>query len=553
MMAMNDKIADGAASTAGGGPAASGTVVAASGGSAAGEATSAAVSAASGGHEANNETPAQIGEVAAVRREKLRELRESGNDPFREVAYDVTHGSAHIIANFDSMENEPVRIAGRLMSKRGMGKAGFGDVQDRSGRIQIYVRQDSVGEQNYDEYKKYDVGDIVGVAGEVFRTKKGEISIHVSKIKLLAKSLLPLPEKYHGLRDPDLRYRQRYVDLIVNDNVRAAFDMRCRVIRAIRRFLDDRGFLEVETPLLYTLQGGATARPFVTHHNTLDIDLFLRVAPELFLKRLIVGGLERVYEIGRCFRNEGMDVKHNPEFTILELYRAYTDYRGMMDLTEELISTVVLEVTGGHTVNWQGTEINLGRPWRKLTMEEAVLECTGIDFAPPADRRPAAPKILGAVKAYFAAHGIAVQVDDSHSIGELLNLVFEECVEPTLIQPTIIYDYPVEISPFAKRKPGRPELTERFELFITGCEFANAFTELNDPDDQRARLQEQARLREAGDDEANMLDDDYVRALEYGMPPTGGLGVGVDRLVMLVADCYSIRDVLLFPTMKPIT
>ena len=511
---------------------------------------------------ADDISPSQIGEVTAVRREKLQELRDAGRDPFGEKSFDKTHSTADIIAGFDRMDGLTARIAGRLMSKRGMGKAGFGDVLDRDGRIQIYVRMDEIGEQNYEDYKKYDIGDIVGVAGQVFKTHKGEISIRVTEITLLAKSLLPLPEKFHGLRDPDLRYRQRYVDLIVNENVRGAFITRNRIIKGIRRFLDERDFLEVETPLLNSIQGGATARPFTTHHNTLGIDLFLRIAPELFLKRLIVGGLEKVYEIGRCFRNEGMDVKHNPEFTIMELYQAYTDYKGIMELTEALIKSIATEIAGGNSVVWQDIEINLGQPWEKMTMEEAVLARTGIDFAAAAAAEAGAEAVAaaanasnislrGAIAAYFDANGITAHADARLTRGELLNLVFEECVESTLVQPTFVYDYPVEISPFAKRKPGRPDLTERFELFITGTEFANAFTELNDPDDQRARLQDQVKRREAGDEEANMLDDDYLRALEYGMPPTGGLGVGVDRLVMLLTDCYSIRDVLLFPTMKP--
>jgi lysyl-tRNA synthetase class 2 len=502
--------------------------------------------------DAGDNTVMQIGEETAMRREKLRELRESGNDPFLVKSYDTTHSTSQIIAGFDDMDGSEARIAGRLMSKRGMGKAGFGDVRDRDGKIQIYVRRDIVGEQSHEEYKRFDVGDIVGVAGTVFKTNKGEISIKATEIVLLAKSLLPLPEKFHGLRDPDLRYRQRYVDLIVNEGIRDAFIMRSRIIRAMREFLDEKGFLEVETPLLCTVQSGATARPFLTHHNALGIDLFLRIAPELFLKRLIVGGLERVYEIGRCFRNEGMDVKHNPEFTMLELYQAYTDYNGVMDLTENLVVSVANEVTGGHTATWQGVEINLERPWKRLTMEGAVLERTGMDFAGFHKNSVPAADIADTVNEYYKANGVASFASGKLSRGELLNHVFEECVEDTLIQPTFIYDYPIEISPFAKRKPGRPDLTERFELFIKGGEFANAFTELHDPDDQRGRLLDQVKRREAGDEEANMLDDDYLRALEHGMPPAGGLGIGVDRLVMLLTDYYSIRDVMFFPTMKPL-
>ena len=482
------------------------------------------------------------------RRDKLRELREAGLDPFMETSYEINHSSADIVADFKRFENAHVRIAGRIMLKRGMGKAGFAHIQDQEGKIQIYVRLDEVGEQRYEEYKKYDVGDIIGVEGTVFRTHMGEISVRASGVTLLSKSLSPLPEKYHGLRDTDLRYRQRYVDLIMNEDVRGVFVCRSRIIQALRRFLDAKGFLEVETPLLNSVQSGATARPFITHHNTLDIDLFLRIAPELYLKRLIVGGFEKVYEIGRMFRNEGMDVTHNPEFTMLELYQAYTDYHGIMELTEEMISGVAIEISGGAVVKWQERDIDLKRPWRRMTMEGAVLERTGIDFASYED--PGAGGDLSALRSAVKNLGVGDDVD-ALSWGGLLNFVFEECVEKTLIQPVFIYDYPIEISPFAKRKPGRPGLTERFELFINGYEFSNAFTELNDPDDQRARFIAQVKRREAGDEEANMLDEDYIRALEYGMPPTGGLGVGVDRLVMLLANCYSIRDVLLFPTMRP--
>ncbi|NLK86188.1 MAG: lysine--tRNA ligase [Clostridiaceae bacterium] len=483
----------------------------------------------------------ELNEILKVRRLKLQELQQNQKDPFKIIKYDVTHNSKEIIDNFESMEGAHVSAAGRLMSKRGMGKASFCDLQDREGRIQLYVKIDDVGAEVYEDFKKFDIGDIVGVEGTVFRTHKGEISIKTDKIILLAKSLQPLPEKWHGLKDVDLRYRQRYVDLIVNPDVRKTFVMRSRIIKEIRRFLDDRGFLEVDTPILNTIHGGANAKPFVTHHNTLDMDLFLRIAPELYLKRLIVGGLEKVYEMGRMFRNEGMSIKHNPEFTMMEVYEAYNDYKGMMELTENLISSVAQEVLGTAKVMYQGQEIDLTAPWNRMTMREAVLKYSGVDF----------DLITTDEEAREAARAKGLHVDNKLSKGEVMNLMFEELAEEHLIQPTFIMDYPVEISPLTKRKPDRPELTERFELFITGREMANAYSELNDPIDQKERFLQQVSRRESGDEEANMMDDDYVNALEYGMPPTGGLGIGVDRLIMLLTDSYSIRDILLFPTMKP--
>ena len=482
-----------------------------------------------------------LNEVLRVRRLKLQELQQNGKDPFKIVKYDVTHNSKQLIDNFETFDGVHVSVAGRLMSKRGMGKASFCDVQDRDGKIQIYVRIDGIGEEAYEEFKKFDIGDMVGVHGTVFKTHKGEISVKADNVLLLAKSLQPLPEKWHGLKDVDLRYRQRYVDLIINPEVKNTFIARSRIMKGIRRYLDDRGFLEVDTPMLNTIQGGATAKPFVTHHNTLDIDLFLRIAPELYLKRLIVGGLEKVYEMGRMFRNEGMSIKHNPEFTMMEVYEAYNDYKGMMELTESLISTVAKEVLDTTRVTYQGQEIDLTPPWNRMTMREAVLSHSGIDF----------DKLGSDEEARNAARNLKLHVDDKLSKGEVMNLMFEELVEEHLIQPTFIMDYPVEISPLTKRKPDRPELTERFELFITGREMANAYTELNDPVDQKERFMKQVMKRESGDDEASMMDDDYVNALEYGMPPTGGLGMGIDRLIMLLTDSYSIRDILLFPTMKP--
>lgn len=480
-------------------------------------------------------------EILKVRRLKLKELRQSGKDPFKIIKYETTHHSIDIIDGFERLEGTSVSVAGRLMSKRGMGKASFCDLQDRDGKIQLYVKIDEVGGEAYDDFKKFDIGDIVGVRGTVFKTHRGEISVNASAVTLLAKSLLPLPEKWHGLKDMDLRYRQRYVDLIINADVRKTFITRSKILRQIRKFLDDRGFLEVDTPILGTIHGGASAKPFTTHHNTLDMDLYLRIAPELYLKRLIVGGLEKVYEMGRMFRNEGMSVKHNPEFTMMELYEAYTDYKGMMELTQELISTVAREVLGTAVISYQGQQIDLNPPWERMTMREAVLKYTGIDF----------DTVGSDEEARDAARSMNLRPDGKLTKGEVMSLMFEELAEEHLIQPTFIMDYPVEISPLTKRKPDRPELTERFELFITGREMANAYSELNDPEDQQERFLQQVKKREAGDDEANMMDDDYINALEYGLPPAGGLGVGIDRVIMLLTDSYSIRDVLLFPTMKP--
>jgi len=482
-----------------------------------------------------------INEVMRIRREKLIELQNSGADPFRIVKYDVTHRTAEIVSQFETFEGKSVSVAGRLMSKRDMGKSSFCDIQDRDGKIQLYARINELGEEKYTGFKKLDIGDIIGVTGTVFKTRMGEISIKMDDYVLLSKSLRPLPEKFHGLKDTDTRYRQRYLDLIVNPEVKKTFITRSRIISAIRRFMDEHDFLEVETPILNTIAGGAAARPFITHHNTLDIDMYLRIAPELFLKRLIVGGLERVYELGRMFRNEGMDVKHNPEFTMMEIYQAYTDYHGMMRLTEDLISTVAREVIGSMKVVYQGQEIDLTPPWKRITMQEAVLMYAGVDFS----------RISGDEEARAIAREKGLQLEGSPTKGDVMSLLCEEFAEPNLIQPTFVMDYPVEISPLTKRKPDKPELTERFELFITGREFGNAYSELNDPIDQKERFLDQVRKREAGDEEANMMDDDFIVALEHGLPPTGGLGIGVDRLVMLLTDSYSIRDVLLFPTMKP--
>ena len=491
--------------------------------------------------EENKElTQQELSEQNRIRREKLAQMQEAGKDPFQIVKYDVTHHSDEIRANFDALENKDVCIAGRLMSKRIMGKASFCNIQDRNGLMQSYVSKNDIGEEDYAAFKKYDIGDIIGIKGFVFKTKTGEISVHAKEVVLLSKSLQVLPEKFHGLKDQELRYRQRYVDLIVNPESRDTFIKRSKIITEIRRFLDAKGFLEVETPVLQTIPGGASARPFITHHNTLDIDMYCRIALELPLKRLIVGGFERVYEIGRVFRNEGISVRHNPEFTLMELYQAYTDYKGMMDITEEMFRTVAQNVLGTTKITYGGYDLDLGQPFARITMTDAVKQFTGVDFDQVKDTEEA--KKIAAEK--------GVEFEERHVKGDILNLFFEEFVEKNLIQPTFIIDYPVEISPLTKRKPDKPEFTERFELFIVGREYGNAYSELNDPIDQRARFEYQEYLRENGDDEANMIDEDFLTALEYGMPPTGGLGVGIDRFVMLLTESVSIRDVILFPTMK---
>ncbi len=490
----------------------------------------------------NSEEEMDLNEILRVRRAKLSDLKEKGKDPFKIVNYDVKNSTVQILNDFDAYEGKEVCVAGRMMSKRGMGKASFCDVQDRDGKIQLYVRIDAIGEEEYEDFKKYDIGDMIGILGEVFKTHKGEISIKVKEIKLLAKSLQPLPEKWHGLKDMDLRYRQRYLDLIVNPDVRKTFVERSKIISEIRKFLDDRGFLEVDTPLLNTIPGGAAAKPFITHHNSLDLDLYLRIAPELYLKRLIVGGMEKVYEMGRMFRNEGMSIKHNPEFSMMEVYEAYTDYKGMMELAEQLVSTVAKNVIGTTKITYQGTEIDLTPPWTRMTMVEAVKKYADVDF----------DLIKSDEEAKKIAKSKNVHIDGNLPKGEVLSKIFEELVEEHLVQPTFIYDYPVEISPLTKKKADKPEFTERFEVFITSREMGNAYSELNDPIDQKERFVNQVKKREAGDEEANMMDDDFLNALEYGMPPTGGLGIGIDRLIMLLTDSYSIRDVLLFPTMKPI-
>lgn len=487
-------------------------------------------------------TQQELSEQIKIRREKLAQLQAEGKDPFEITKCEVTHHSDEIKDNFDELEGKDVAIAGRLMSKRIMGKASFCNIQDRNGNIQSYVSRNDIGDEAYAAFKKFDIGDLISIKGFVFKTKTGEVSVHAKEVTLLSKSLQVLPEKFHGLKDQELRYRQRYLDLIVNPEVRDTFIKRSRIITEIRKFLDGKGFLEVETPVLQTIPGGASARPFITHHNTLDIDMYCRIALELPLKRLIVGGFERVYEIGRVFRNEGISVRHNPEFTLMELYQAYTDYNGMMDITEEMFRTVAQNVLGTTKVVYGGHELDLGKPFARKTMVDAVKEFSGVDFDQVADT----------AEAKRIADEHHVEYEERHVKGDILNLFFEEFVEKNLIQPTFIIDYPVEISPLTKRKPEKPEFTERFELFIVGREYGNAYSELNDPIDQRHRFEYQEYLREAGDDEANMIDEDFLTALEYGMPPTGGLGVGIDRFVMLLTESVSIRDVILFPTMKPL-
>ena len=510
------------------------------------------------------ENTRELSELLQIRRDKLTELVAENRDPFKITKYDRTHTSQqlkdnctyedreftkrgsdevqHVKAQISQFNGQKVSVAGRIMSKRGMGKVGFVHIADIDGQIQLFVKKDILGEEEYNRFKKLDIGDIIGASGEVFTTQTGEISIRVDSITLLSKSLLPLPEKFHGMTDTDLRYRQRYVDLIMNADVKKTFIMRSKILTAIRNYLDSRGYLEVETPILNTIAGGAAARPFITHHNTLDMDMYLRIATELHLKRLIVGGMEKVYEMGRQFRNEGMDIKHNPEFTSIEIYEAFADYNDMMDLTENLMRYVAEEVCGTTKITYQGVEIDLGH-FERLTMIDSVKKYAGVDFNEITTDE--------AAQAIAKEKGLEVE-KTKNTRGDIIALFFDEYVEDKLVQPTFITDYPVEISPLAKRKPTQPELTERFEVFITGREFGNAFSELNDPIDQRERFMRQAELRAAGDDEANEVDNDFLNALEYGMPPTGGLGIGVDRFVMLLTDSYSIRDVLLFPTMKPL-
>ena len=481
-----------------------------------------------------------LNELLRIRREKLTNLQDAGRDPFAITRYDVTHHSAEILAAGDELVGKEVSVAGRMMVKRIMGKASFCKIQDKQGVMQCYVARDDLGEEAYAEFKKMDIGDIIGVKGFVFRTKTGEITVHTKELTLLTKSLKPLPEKFHGLQDTDVRYRQRYLDLIVNPEVRDTFVKRSQILREIRRFLDDRGFMEVETPMLVPNAGGAAARPFETHYNALDEDVKLRISLELYLKRLIVGGLERVYEIGRVFRNEGVDTRHNPEFTLMELYQAYTDYNGMMELTEDMFRHLARVVCGSTTITYQGTEIDLGKPFDRLTMIDAVKKYSGVDFD--------AVKTLEEARALAREHGIAFE--DRHTRGDIINLFFEAYCEENLIQPVFIMDHPVEISPLTKKKPTDPTKVERFELFIYGREMCNAYSELNDPVDQRARFAAQDAMAAAGDAEANHTDEDFLNALEIGMPPTGGIGYGIDRLVMLLTDSAAIRDVLLFPTMK---
>ena len=492
--------------------------------------------------EHNNTQEQDINQLLKIRRDKLKDLQDAGKDPFQITKYDVSNHSTDVKDDFENYEGKTVTIAGRMMSKRVMGKASFCNVQDLKGNIQSYVARDSIGEESYKDFKKYDIGDIVGIKGQVFKTKTGEISIHAEEVTLLSKSLQILPEKFHGLKDTDIRYRQRYTDLIMNAEVKDTFIKRSKVISSIRRYLDGQGFMEVETPMLVANAGGAAARPFETHFNALSEDLKLRISLELYLKRLIVGGLERVYEIGRVFRNEGLDTRHNPEFTLMELYQAYTDYHGMMDLTENLYRYVAKEVTGSEILTYGEHQMDLSKPFERITMVDAVKKYSGVDFN----------DIHTLEEARAIAREKGVEFEERHQKGDILNLFFEEFVEEHLIQPTFVMDHPIEISPLTKKKPENPEYVERFEFFMNGWEMANAYSELNDPIDQRARFEEQEKAFAAGDDEANHTDEDFLNALSIGMPPTGGIGFGIDRMVMMMTNSAAIRDVLLFPTMKSI-
>jgi lysyl-tRNA synthetase class 2 len=494
-------------------------------------------------NQVNQEQELDLNQLMKIRREKLAELQEQGKDPFEITKYDRTNSAGEIKANYEKFEQKDVAVAGRIIAKRIMGKASFCTILDSDEKIQSYVSINDLGEDAYKAFKTFDIGDIIGIKGFVFKTRTEEISVHAKEVVLLSKSLRPLPEKFHGLKDVDLRYRQRYVDLIVNPEVKETFKLRSRIISEIRNILDSKGYLEVETPTLSTIAGGATAKPFITHHNTLDLDMYLRIAPELYLKRLIVGGIDKVYEIGKNFRNEGMDIRHNPEFTSMELYASYQDYNDMMDITEEIFRTVAEKVVGKTVINYQGTEIDLGTKWKRISMIDAIKEVTGVDFN----------NINTDEEAIAIAKEKHVEVEESKlTRGYIINSFFEEFVEETLIQPTFICDYPVEVSPLTKKKPTDKRLTERFECFIGGREYGNAYSELNDPIDQYERFLAQLKQRDAGDEEANMMDEDFVTALEYGMPPTGGLGIGIDRMIMLLTDAASIRDVIFFPTMKPI-
>ena len=491
-----------------------------------------------------NHQQQDLREILQIRRDKLKALQDEGMNPFEITRYDVTHHAQEVKDHFDALEGQTVSLGGRLMSKRGMGKVSFCDLQDKSGRIQIYARKDEMDEEAYNRFKKFDIGDIVGVKGQMFRTQKGEMSIRAHEITLLSKSLQPLPEKFHGITDKELRYRRRYVDLIMNPESKRNFEIRSRFVAYLRRYLDNLGFMEVETPVLSPIAGGANARPFITHHNTLDIDMYMRIATELHLKRLIVGGMERVYEVGRIFRNEGMDTKHNPEFTTCELYQAFTNLDGMMDILEGILTGAAKEILGTYQVTWMGHQVDLTPSWKRVTMADAVKNVTGADFM---------ACIGDADRGVELARSVGVDMDGvPHTWGNALYETFDQKVEETLIQPTFITMYPVEVSPLAKRSPSQPELTERYEMFICGCEMGNAFSELNDPIDQYQRFKAQAEKRANGDDEADMMDEDFVLALEYGMPPTGGLGFGIDRCAMMLCGTDSIRDVILFPTMKPL-